>query len=77
MNFRLIEYYGEIYVVLGIGYDAHHDPPDVFYCVKLEDSIIRSILSEQYVIAVPISQADEITDEERIKTIWILYGPKT
>lgn len=76
MDLRFLEYYGEIYVVVGMGYDCSIDPPDVFYCLKLEDSIIRTVISYQNVVKLPISEVIEITDINRIKTLWILYGSK-
>lgn len=74
MNLRFIEHYKEIYVVVGQGYERLLDPPDIFYCIKLEPNIIRAIINNQNVIKIPISEAMEITDIGRIRTLWILYG---
>lgn len=74
MKFRVIEWQGELYIVVGLGYDEYSDPPDVFYAVPLEYSLIRSLLVSSYTVIIPISEAIEITDQNRIKAIWILYG---
>jgi hypothetical protein len=73
MTYRLIEWHGEIYVVLGISYDTKYDPPDVFYAVPVQETLIRSIML-QTIRTIPFSEATEITDEARIRAIWILYG---
>lgn len=75
MVLRLIEYHQDLYIVLGIGYNAYYDPPDIFLCIPLAElSIIRSILTNKEYIQIPIAQAIEITDKKRIQAIWILYG---
>lgn len=75
MDYTFIEWRGEIYIVLGIGYDTRIDPPDVFFGVPLQDkSILRSLINNPGVVKIPISEAIEITDENRINAIWILFG---
>ena len=74
MTYRLIEWYGDIYVVLGISYSAKYDPPDVFYAVPIQDTLLRSVILTQVIRIIPFSEATEITDEARIRAIWILYG---
>lgn len=72
-KYRLIEYLSEIFLVVGIGYDSRFDPADVFYCVKLEDSLFKSLMKPHELI-IPLSKALEITDENRLLAIWTLYG---
>lgn len=75
MELRFIEWRGEIYIVLGIGYDRSCDPPDVFHCVPLENrSIIRTVITAPALIKIPIAEAVEITEEKRLFAIWTLYG---
>lgn len=73
MEYRLLEYEGEIYLVVGFGYDLKYDPPEVFHCVKLRDSLFRSLMVP-YEIVIPLSEAVEITDEKRSLVILALYG---
>ncbi len=74
MKFRLIEYQTFIFIVVGIGYNRNYIPPEVFYCVPLEDTIYKSVLTNIDVIEIPLSQVTEITDKKRIQAIWVLYG---
>jgi len=73
LNCTFIEYYKTIYVVVGIGYDANIDPPDVFYCVALDKDFYHAVIQHD-VVKIPVGQCLEITDEKRIRTLWILYG---
>ncbi len=73
MTYRLIEWQGDIYIVLGISYNAKYDPPDVFYAVPIEESLFESVMLQSIRI-IPFSESIEITDEARIRAIWILYG---
>jgi hypothetical protein len=74
MVYRLIEWNGLLYIVVGIGFDHTQDPPDVFYAVPLEDTLFSSVLLNIDFIRIPFSEALEITDQNRIRAIWILYG---
>lgn len=75
MEFRFIEWHGDIYIVLGIGYNQQIDPPDVFICVPLENqSIYRSVINPPGLIKIPFTEANEITEEKRIIAIWALFG---
>lgn len=77
MDYRFVEWRGEIYIVLGIGYDTQIDPPDVFHCVPLEShSVIRSLLEFPGIVKIPFTEAIEITDKKRIYAIWVLFGSK-
>ncbi len=75
MDYRFVEWRGEIYIVLGIGYDTRIDPPDVFHAVPLENrSIISSLLHNPGIVKIPFTEAIEITDKNRIFAIWTLFG---
>ena len=75
MDFRFVEWNGEIYIVLGIGYDRRQDPPDVFICVPLEkESIYKTAITAPGLIKIPIIQAVEITEKKRLLAIWALFG---
>lgn len=75
MDFRLVEWRGEIYIVSGIGYDTRIDPPDVFIGVPFDgSSIFKSVICAPGIVKIPFSEATEITDKKRIKAIWILFG---
>jgi hypothetical protein len=73
MKYRLLEHEGEIYLVVGFGYDLTYDPPEVFHCVKLKDSLFKSLMVP-YEIVIPLSEAIEITDKKRMLAILALYG---
>ena len=73
IKYRLVEYDEQILLVLGVGYDVNYDPPEVFHCVQLRDSLFKSLLSP-YEIVIPLSEAIEITDKKRLLAIWTLYG---
>lgn len=75
MNFRLIQWYESIFIVIGIGHNSKFDPPDVFLCLPMHaPSLFESSLSIADCIEIPFSEAIEITDKKRIQAIWILYG---
>lgn len=75
MDFRFVEWRGELYIVLGIGYDSRIDPPDVFTAVPFDGrSLYRSILNMPGIVKIPFTEAVEITDEKRLRAIWILFG---
>ena len=72
-KYRLIEYKEKILLVVGIGYNENYDPPEVFHCVQLRESLFKSSLSS-YEVVIPLSDAIEITDKKRLLAIWALYG---
>lgn len=74
MKFRFIEFEGDIYLVVGIGYDGTYDPPDIFYAVLLEHSITRSLLFYRNSRKIPFSEATEIEDKNKIELIRVLFG---
>ena len=74
MKYRVVEWQAEIYIVLGIGTDSQFDPPDCYYAVPLKYSIFRSIILNKDLVKIPFSEAIEITDENKIRAILILYG---
>lgn len=75
MDFRFIEWRGELYIVLGIGYDSRIDPPDVFTAVPFDGrSLYQSVLNMPGIVKIPFTEAVEITDEKRLRAIWILFG---
>ena len=75
MEFRFVEWYNDIYIVLGQGYDQRIDPPDIFICILLENqSIYRTIINPPGLIKIPISEAIEITEKKRLLAIWALFG---
>jgi hypothetical protein len=74
MNIRFIEYDENIYIVLGIGYDDRYDPPDVFIAIPLKEAVYRSLITETNEIIIPIVEAVEITDKNRVLALWVLFG---
>lgn len=75
MDFRFVEWRGELYIVLGIGYDSRIDPPDVFTAVPFNGrSLYMSVLNAPGIVKIPFTEAVEITDEKRLRAIWILFG---
>lgn len=74
MKLRLIEFLGDIFIVIGIGYEAGFNPPDAYYAVPLKESLFRDVLLTTVVEKIPMTEAIEITDKNRIKAIMILYG---
>jgi hypothetical protein len=60
--------------VIGIGQDTKFDPPDVYYCILLENSLIADVLRAIDTVIIPFSEAIEITDKNRVKAINILFG---
>ena len=75
MEFRFVEWRGELYIVLGIGYDSRIDPPAVFTAVPFDgQSLYRSVLNMPGIVKLPFTEAVEITDEKRLRAIWILFG---
>jgi hypothetical protein len=73
MKFRFIQYHDKLYLVRGIGFDTRFDPPEVFHCVELTHNAYRSLLSLEEII-IPVSEAEEITDKNRMLAIWTLFG---
>lgn len=78
MDYRFVEWRGELYIVLGIGYDTRIDPPDIFTAVPFtgKDSFFKTVVEAPGLVKIPFSEAVEITDEKRIRAIWILFGSK-
>lgn len=74
MEFRLIEYNKDLYIVLGQGYDSNFDPPEILIAVPLTDSLVRSCITNICPIVIPLNKAIEITDKNRLKAILVLYG---
>lgn len=74
MKLRLIKFRDVIYVVLGIGYESKFDPPETYYAVPLKESLYKDIILSTLVEKIPISQAIEITDKNKIKAILVLFG---
>lgn len=75
MDIRLVEWRGELYIISGIGYDTRIDPPDVFIGVPFDGtSLLRSMICAPGIVKIPFSEAIEITDEKKIRAIWILFG---
>jgi hypothetical protein len=74
VKLRLIKFRDVIYVVLGIGYESKFDPPETYYAVPLKESIYRDIILSTLVEKIPVSQAIEITDKNKVKAILVLFG---
>lgn len=74
MKIRLIKFQDIIYVVIGIGYESKFDPPETYYAVPLKESIYRDLILTNIVEKIPISQAIEITDKNKIKALLVLFG---
>ena len=73
MNLRFIEWNNSIYIVIGIGYDSKCDPPDVYHAIPLTTSIVKDVILNENLTIVPVSEAIEITDKNKINAIYILY----
>lgn len=73
MKLRFLEYRGAIYIVMGIGYDGSFDPPDVYFTIPLDAPITQKIITAAHLVKIPFSEAIEITDENRIKVLYILF----
>lgn len=74
VKLKFIEWQESVFIVIGVGHDTKFDPPEVYYCILLEKSLITDILLAKDTIVIPFSQAIEITDKNRIKAINILFG---
>ena len=74
MSIRFIEYYGDIYIVTGIGYDDRYDPPDIFKAIPLKEAVFKSLIMELHEVIIPIAEATEIVDRKKIVAIWVLFG---
>ncbi len=74
VKLTFIEWQESVFIVIGVGYDSKFHPPEVYYCILLEKSLITDILLAKDTIVIPFSQAVEITDKNRIKAINILFG---
>ncbi len=72
MKLRFVQWNNSIYIVLGIGYDALYDPADIYYCVPLNSTIVKDVIMSD-LVKIPMSQAIEITDQNKIKALYILY----
>lgn len=73
MNIRLVEWHSAIYIVIGIGYESFSDPPDVYHAIPLTNSIMKDIILNRNVISIPLSEAIEITDKNRVNAILVLF----
>lgn len=74
MRYRFIEYEGNIYVVVGIGYGPDGIDPYYFMGSLLNRSGIISASLEPHTIAIPFDEAIEITSKIRLLALRILYG---
>lgn len=79
MEYRFIEWNGELYIVVGIGYDTRIDPPDVFHAVPIQNnqSLFKTVIEYPGLVKIPFSEAVEITDKKRIFAIWTLFGSRS
>lgn len=76
MKMRFIEYEDDIYVVIGITYDASRAYPECFVAVPLKDaerSATRAMLS-LHTLTIPFVEAKEISDKNRLISLMVLYG---
>lgn len=74
MKIRLIKFNDIIYVVVGIGYESKFDPPETYYAVPLQESLYRDLIMSHVAVKIPMSQAIEITDKNKIKALLVLFG---
>lgn len=74
MKIRLIEFQGAIYLVVGIGYNSKFNPPETYYAVPLQESIYRDLILAHFVVKIPMAEAIEITDINKIKALLVLFG---
>jgi hypothetical protein len=75
MKLTFIEYKGNIYIVVGIGYcSGNPKSPEFFEVVPLVDhNLIKSSFGLS-TLHVPFSEAIEITDKNRLIALMVLYG---
>lgn len=74
MKIRLVKFQGTIFIVIGIGYESKFDPPETYYAVPLKESLYRDLIMTHLVTKIPVSQAIEITDKNKIKALLVLFG---
>lgn len=74
MKIRLIKFRDVLYIVIGIGYESKFDPPETYYAVPLKESIYRDLILANIVEKIPVSQAIEITDKNKVKALLVLFG---
>ena len=74
MKLRLIKFQDTIFIVIGIGYESKFDPPETYYAVPLQESIYRDLIMAHLVVKIPMSQAIEITDKNKVKALLVLFG---
>lgn len=77
MNLRFVEYENEIYIVLGITYDARYSSPECFTIIpldKYDKSVYKAVLIGKSSITVPTYKVKEITDKNRLIALMLLYG---
>lgn len=73
MKLRFIEWRGAIYIVMGIGHNSEFDPPETYYTIPLSTPMIQKIITAENLVKIPMSEAIEITDKQRIKVLYILF----
>lgn len=76
MKLRFIEYQDNIYIVVGISYDSKYLDGLYFVSVLLDrenKSVIKSALSP-HTLNIPLAEAKEITDKNRLISLMVLYG---
>jgi len=74
VKIRLIKFRDVLYIVIGIGYESKFDPPETYYAVPLKESIYRDLILANIVEKIPVSQAIEITDKNKVKALLVLFG---
>ena len=74
MKLRLIKFQDIIFMVVGIGYESKFDPPETYYAIPLKESIYRDLIMAHLVVKIPMSQAVEITDKNKVKALLVLFG---
>jgi len=81
MKLRIIEYEGQLFVVVGITNLRDkmvniHEHWEVFEAYPLNEnqSIIETILSGGPAVFIKIEDAKEVTERDRLESILVLYG---
>lgn len=75
MSYRFIIYNGRVYIVTGYANVWLVDPPECYKAVPLQEALFLSYLNPVEEI-IPLKDAKEITDPNKIKWLAVLYKSK-
>jgi hypothetical protein len=74
VNIRFIKFQDIYFVVVGIGYESKFNPPETYYAIPVRESLYRDLVLAHVVVKIPMSQAIEITDKNKVKALLVLFG---